>query len=124
VNVNVNLNGVSQGVNNGTKNHNSRNTNQDNMYDKITVLKRSVDKYSEEAKKKIESQILRSTINNDSILTNLNLTKTLNNNNSNKNMTGVISNNNLSNRNLVDVGKEIIFKKVNPSSSNVKVIKR
>lgn len=83
--------------------------------DKISVLKRSVDKYSEEAKKKIENQLLRNTLNNnDSILSNF--TKTLNNNNSNTNVINSTGSQSLSNRNLVDKNKDVIFKKVNTNS--------
>jgi hypothetical protein len=50
VNVNLNLNG------------NSR--NQPGLFKNLTILKKSIDLYSEEAKKKIEAQIFRNTINN------------------------------------------------------------
>lgn len=57
VNLNVNLN-----------NH-SRNLDKNiDLLDKITLLKRSVDKYTEEAKKKFESQLLRNTINNEPLI--------------------------------------------------------
>lgn len=66
LNVNLNLN-----LNNHTNHSNSRNLHLDrnmDLLDKITILKRSVDKYSEEAKKKFEFQLLRNTINNDPLM--------------------------------------------------------
>jgi hypothetical protein len=81
-------------ANNNINNTHSRNVDRNiDLIDKISILKRSVDKYSDEAKKRIESQILRNTINNDSILSNL--TKTIS-----------------TNKNLTDKGKDTIFKKV------------
>lgn len=94
---------------NQTHSRNNDNRNGMNLIDKITILKRSVDKYSEEARRKVENQLLKNTLQTNDSGSLISKTITMTN-----------GTNNGSNRNKDNV----LYKKVNSISQKLNNIKR